>query len=264
MSRNNTAHVLSELPWWLAVVLSVLIYVCGKYIIPQVEFKNPIFIAFGGAAQALSTPISLAFLSIGVLSLIGGVFTRKRRNALFDKQTSIESVRALSWLDFERLIGEYFNRQGYSVAENTKQGADGGVDLRLVKNGESVIVQCKHWKNKIGVPVVREHLGAVTAQKASRGIVVTSGKFTRTARTFAVENNVGLIDGSDLAELFEKGILPDASGVENAVVPQIQSLPECPVCNAVMVERTARKGSNAGRAFYGCSEFPRCRATRPI
>jgi len=35
--------------------------------------------------------------------------------------------------------------------------------------------------------------------------------------------------------------------------------PECPKCEQPMVRRTARRGANAGRGFWGCSEFPRCR-----
>ena len=37
------------------------------------------------------------------------------------------------------------------------------------------------------------------------------------------------------------------------------SAPACPRCGATMVLRTARRGPNAGRQFWGCSTFPRCR-----
>ncbi len=33
----------------------------------------------------------------------------------------------------------------------------------------------------------------------------------------------------------------------------------CPKCGAVMVLRKAARGANAGKAFYGCSKFPKCR-----
>ena len=36
--------------------------------------------------------------------------------------------------------------------------------------------------------------------------------------------------------------------------------PVCPKCGAPMILRTAKKGTNAGRQFYGCSAFPKCRA----
>ncbi len=37
------------------------------------------------------------------------------------------------------------------------------------------------------------------------------------------------------------------------------AVPSCPKCSVPMVERKATKGSNAGRTFYGCPNFPRCR-----
>lgn len=33
----------------------------------------------------------------------------------------------------------------------------------------------------------------------------------------------------------------------------------CPKCGAEMIKRVATKGANAGNAFYGCSNFPKCR-----
>jgi len=33
----------------------------------------------------------------------------------------------------------------------------------------------------------------------------------------------------------------------------------CPKCGAPMVKRTARKGPRAGKSFYGCSNYPKCR-----
>lgn len=33
----------------------------------------------------------------------------------------------------------------------------------------------------------------------------------------------------------------------------------CPKCGAPMVKRTARKGARAGKSFYGCSNYPKCK-----
>jgi|GEM_PF-390304 len=40
--------------------------------------------------------------------------------------------------------------------------------------------------------------------------------------------------------------------------------PSCPNCGVTMVLRTARQGANAGNQFYGCPNFPRCRAVLPL
>lgn len=39
---------------------------------------------------------------------------------------------------------------------------------------------------------------------------------------------------------------------------------KCPNCGSELVLRTATKGPNQGKQFYGCSAFPKCRYTRQI
>lgn len=45
---------------------------------------------------------------------------------------------------------------------------------------------------------------------------------------------------------------------------QYGGTPSCPNCGAKMARRVARRGPNAGGAFWGCTTYPRCRGTRPI
>ena len=49
------------------------------------------------------------------------------------------------------------------------------------------------------------------------------------------------------------------SATQPAPVPQTTSAPRCPRCGGLLVLRTAKKGTNAGNQFYGCSSFPKCR-----
>ena len=37
--------------------------------------------------------------------------------------------------------------------------------------------------------------------------------------------------------------------------------PLCPKCDVPMVMRTASKGKNEGKSFWGCTNFPKCRET---
>ena len=39
---------------------------------------------------------------------------------------------------------------------------------------------------------------------------------------------------------------------------------KCPSCGAALVLRTTKKGNNAGKQFYGCSKFPKCRYVRDV
>ncbi|MDZ7757764.1 NERD domain-containing protein [Rhodohalobacter sp.] len=38
----------------------------------------------------------------------------------------------------------------------------------------------------------------------------------------------------------------------------------CPKCGSKLVERTAKRGRNAGSTFLGCENFPKCRFTRDV
>ena len=38
--------------------------------------------------------------------------------------------------------------------------------------------------------------------------------------------------------------------------------PSCPVCSSAMKLREAKRGANAGKSFWGCTDYPRCKGTR--
>jgi predicted RNA-binding Zn-ribbon protein involved in translation (DUF1610 family) len=49
------------------------------------------------------------------------------------------------------------------------------------------------------------------------------------------------------------------------ILPEPKTTPlHCPKCGAELVLRTAKKGSNAGNQFYGCSNFPKCRYIQSV
>ena len=49
-----------------------------------------------------------------------------------------------------------------------------------------------------------------------------------------------------------------------STIPQSSKQTSCPRCGSRMVRRIARRGRNAGSAFWGCSKYPSCRGTRTI
>jgi hypothetical protein len=46
--------------------------------------------------------------------------------------------------------------------------------------------------------------------------------------------------------------------------PVPPSAVDCPKCGSAMARRTATRGANEGKSFWGCTAFPACRGTRPI
>ena len=47
-------------------------------------------------------------------------------------------------------------------------------------------------------------------------------------------------------------------------VPDSSISPLCPTCASPMIKRVAKGGENAGKEFWGCSNFPKCRAIQMI
>lgn len=115
-----------------------------------------------------------------------------------------DALSQLSWQDFERLLATYYAGQGYRV-EHVGTGAsktrfDGGIDLKLHRGDEYVVVQCKHWNaGKVTHNAIHELLGVMLTQRATGAVVVTSGEFTRAALAAAsAEPRVHLINGVTL------------------------------------------------------------------
>ena len=278
MSRRNPSltEVLVLLPWQVSATLGVAVYVTLRWVLPNIETHNPVFGAMFQAAAGLAW---FALLFFGAMAGVSALMAAKKR-AILDQQRDLESLNALSWHKFEWLVGEAYRRQGYAVEESMAAGADGGIDLVLRKGGQTVLVQCKRWKvQAVGVPIIREMFGLLTHHGASRVIVVSSGRFTREAVSFAAGKPIELVDGPALLELVRSvqkpGVadeapqsLPESPGAvgtgASAVISPLDPADGvvCPSCGAAMVRRVAKRGTNAGNAFWGCSTYPRCRGVR--
>lgn len=55
-----------------------------------------------------------------------------------------------------------------------------------------------------------------------------------------------------------------ASSLASRTSQNNEAKPACPVCGGDMVQRTSRRGGNAGNAFWGCTNYPKCRGVLPI
>ncbi len=270
------------LPWWLAVALALILYnVLHGYAQTPVEVPHaskPQDLGRMMTGQMIRTGASIGQYLVPFLLLLGAAtsaIARRRRVALLDSvaQTNdagaLATLLAMSWQQFELVVGEWFRTQGYTVVEQGGRGADGGVDLRLTKEDEQFIVQCKQWRaSKVGVTIVRELYGVMAAEGATGGFVITTGRFTGDAVAFTTGRNLQLIDGAQLARIIgtslvtTPGLAP--AQPQNPYGSGPSSGSSCPLCGNAMVRRTAKRGGNAGRSFLGCSAYPSCRGTAAV
>lgn len=122
-------------------------------------------------------------------------------------------IQSLSGVEFEIICKHLLEKMGFSV-ETTKTSGDGGIDLIAINTqpifSGKYIVQCKRYTGSVGEPVIRDLYGVVTSERANKGVLMTSGHFTKSAVAFAEGKPIELINGVAMRELFgQYGILAD-------------------------------------------------------
>lgn len=136
-----------------------------------------------------------------------------------------DALTRVRWDRLEHLLAGWYRDAGYAVEHvgtgGTSGRFDGGIDLKLRRGDEYLLVQVKHW-NAYKVPHndVHQLIGLMVNERASGAVLVTSGEFTRAAIEAATRHgHVQLIDGDELRAML--GPLP-----EGPVEPDGQSRTE--------------------------------------
>src|SRR2546422_3100902 len=168
----------------------------------------------------------LGDLPIENLSVSTSVLLETPREALESNYRSLRADLAGDLLEkakksspdfFEDLVVELLVAMGYggSIKEAGKaigKTRDGGID-GLIKQDrlglDTVYIQAKRWEATVGSPELRDFVGSLEGHHASKGVFITTSKFSGDARKYLekVNKTVVLIEGEQLAELMiEHGI----------------------------------------------------------
>lgn len=108
---------------------------------------------------------------------------------------------------FERLCQRVLRESGFIQVEVTGRSSDGGIDghgiVRLAGLiSFPVIFQCKRYRNTVSSSIVRDFRGAMVG-RADKGLIITTGSFTRDASVEATRDGappIDLIDGEQLID----------------------------------------------------------------
>ena len=118
-----------------------------------------------------------------------------------------DALSRIGWEEFERVLAAYYRDVGWWVEHVGTGGTgatfDGGVDLRLRRDAQVVLVQCKHWNAKqVTHNAVHELLGMLVTEGATGAILITSGEFTDAAIAAAQRTDkLKLIDGRGVRDM---------------------------------------------------------------
>ena len=125
---------------------------------------------------------------------------------------------------FERLTKRLLRESGFIQVEVTGRSGDGGVDGNgiIQINGFlsfHVVFQCKRYQGSVSASAIRDFRGAMVG-RADKGLMITTGSFTRSAIREATRDGappIDLVDGDELAEKLKDLDL----GVETEFVEEV-------------------------------------------
>jgi restriction system protein len=217
-------------------------------------------VAFPTLYRAGNVAISLFIGTVVGLALVLVARERERfRTAAIDHTGDIAALRKKPWGEFETLVGQVFRAQGYVVKERGGLKRDHGVDLIAERDKERVLIQCKHWLAwKVGEGQVKELYADVKTQAFTEGRLVTCGRFTEFAMSWAKRNGIRLIDGESLVQLIQLTGISDRppAPADGKLAPTLTA-PRCPNCHTPLRRHSNRYDESR---FWGCPN-PACNWT---
>lgn len=148
---------------------------------------------------------------------------REKEEQTLQKESEIAEIigtdiNSLSGIEFEKVCQKLVENMGFET-ETTKASGDGGIDL-IAYNHQPLlsgkyIIQCKRYTGSVGEPIIRDLYGVITSERANKGILMTTGTFTKSAIAFADGKPIELIDGEKLHGLLSSyGIAEFDSDIE--------------------------------------------------
>lgn len=119
-----------------------------------------------------------------------------------DQQYKIEEIDEMNGEQFERFIGDLFEKLGYKIIV-TKISGDQGIDVIVEKKGIKTGIQCKRYTNKVSNSAIQEAVAGKAQYKLDKVMVITTNYFTKSAIELANSNQVTLWNRDKLISTLE-------------------------------------------------------------
>jgi len=124
------------------------------------------------------------------------------------REQLLDTLLNMSPSAFERLSQRLLRESGFTQVEITGRSGDGGIDGKgIMRLGGllsfHVIFQCKRWQGAITPTIVRDFRGAMVG-RADKGLLITTGSFTKDAVKEATRDGAPPIDLVNSDQLIDK------------------------------------------------------------
>ena len=102
---------------------------------------------------------------------------------------------------FEHFTCDILIANGFENVENTKTSWDFGVDVLATKDNTRYAIQCKRYRNLVGIEAVQQVYAGCDYYECDVAVVFTNQYFTKSAQMLANKIGVVLWDRDMLYEL---------------------------------------------------------------
>lgn len=181
MSENSLFAILLRSPWWISLLLVLVLALAARALLPA---PYVVFGMMGG----------LPFLVIAAMA----AWRQWRAPSSAQVAAALAKAGAMSWRDFSVLLEQGLVRQGYVVTRLSHVSAD----FSLLKGGRTTLLSCKRWKAaNQGVEALRDLAAAREKHGADQSIYISLSPMSDTARLYAREQGIHLMQEQELARL---------------------------------------------------------------
>jgi len=175
-SEKSGFVILARAPWWVSLLIAIGAFVFARLFVPDL--------------YAIFVP--LPFYATGGYS----AWRQLRAPSAARIARTLAALRTMSAEEFTAALCEAYRREGCQVARLDDQHAD----LVLSQRGRTTLVAYRRWKaQRTGIEPLRALEAARRARDAHECVYVAGGEITGTARTFAADQAIRLVDDKALA-----------------------------------------------------------------
>lgn len=201
-----------RLRWWLPMLVVALTLVTIRQWLPLAVAHMPALARVAPALEQLAPYALRSLYALVPITLLAAFWPWRP-----DPSDRAAALRRLAAPELQKRLAEAFRAYGYAV--HVRSLGQEGADLVLGREGERMLVQCRHWQRRdIDATYLRGLCGLMGREKARGALFFTCGRVSVEAMRFAKDMPIVLIDEHALLELLEAG--PDAMRRANAYLAQ--------------------------------------------
>ncbi len=105
--QESIFYELLDLPWWISLIVAGAAFLLLRYLIPALALASS-----PSSIVAVASKAAAPYVAVMIALFAPAAFVRQLSRRLLDTQADLDSLRAMSWKDFELLVGEGFRRLG--------------------------------------------------------------------------------------------------------------------------------------------------------